>query len=87
MTRQIEDMPNLGPYTACRLAEIGVTNETELRELGAVAAYQRLKFQFGQGITLNALWALDAALSGIDWRQLSETRKEELRAIIRNVDR
>jgi hypothetical protein len=55
-TRRIEDVPNLGPFTAKRLAEIGVTNEGELRAMGAVAAYHRLKFLFGRGITLNALW-------------------------------
>ena len=78
-SRRIEDLANLGPFITRRLAEIGVTKERELRELGAAAVYVRLKFHFGREITLNALWALDAALSGIDWRSLSEARKAELR--------
>jgi DNA transformation protein and related proteins len=82
MTRGIADLPNLGPYMERHLREIGVTNEDELRQLGAVDAYRRLKFQFGRAITLNALWALDAALAGMDWRHLGEARKAELRALL-----
>ncbi|PSJ48719.1 TfoX/Sxy family DNA transformation protein, partial [Pseudaminobacter soli (ex Li et al. 2025)] len=72
MTDTIEDLPNLGPYIAKRLAEIGVRSADGLRAMGAVEAYARLKFQFGRGVTLNALWAMDAALSGIDWRHLTD---------------
>lgn len=80
MTGAIEDLPNLGPYMARRLADIGVTNADELRALGALAAYRRLKFQFGREMTLNALWAMEAALLGMDWRHLSNAQKEALRA-------
>ena len=81
--RRIEDVPNLGPFMAKRLAEIGVTTEGELRAMGSAVAYHRLKFLFGREVTLNALWAMDAALAGIDWRHLPEGRKQELRAMIR----
>ena len=80
MSRAIKDLLNLGPFMVNKLAEIGITNEDELRKTGAVAAYIRLKFFFEREITLNALWAMDAGLSGIDWRLLSEERKQELRA-------
>jgi DNA transformation protein len=78
--REIKDLPNLGQFMSKRLAEIGITNEDELRKIGAGQAYVRLKFLFGREITLNALWAMDATLSGIDWRLLSEERKQELLA-------
>jgi len=79
MPDPIERLPNLGPYIARRLGEIGVDDVEDLRALGAVEAYARLKFKFGREISLNALWAIDAALAGIDWRWLSESRKAELR--------
>ncbi|MFN9091982.1 MAG: TfoX/Sxy family DNA transformation protein [Alphaproteobacteria bacterium] len=82
MTRRIADLPNLGPFMTRKLADIGIINEVELRALGTVEAYWRLKFQFGREITLNALWTMDAALSGIDWRRLSEERKGQLRAAL-----
>lgn len=86
MTRRIEDLPNLGPYMARRLAEIEVTDEDALRALGAVEAYQRLRFMFGREMTLNALWAMEAALLGLDWRHLSEAHKQALRAQLAQQD-
>lgn len=79
MPDPIDRLPNLGPYIARRLAEIDVESAEELRALGAVEAYARIKFKFGREISLNALWAIDAALAGIDWRRLSDRRKAELR--------
>lgn len=85
MSPRLEDMPNIGPYLAARLVEIGIATPEALRALGAVEAYARLKFQFPQTITLNALWAMDAALSGTDWRHLSQARKTALKADLAGV--
>jgi TfoX C-terminal domain len=85
--RKIKDLPNLGQFMSKKLAEIGITNEDELRKIGAVQAYVRLKFLFGREITLNALWAMDATLSAIDWRFLSEERKQELLAQLPKLGR
>ncbi len=82
MTEAIEDLPNIGPFLAKRLAEVGVRTAEELRVIGAVEAYARLKFQFGQEVTLNALWGMDAALSGIHWRHLTDERKDKLKRLI-----
>jgi len=87
MKHEIKDLPNLGQFMSKKLAEIGITNEDELRKIGAVQAYVRLKFLFGREITLNALWAMDATLSGIDWRLLSEERKQELLAQLPKLGR
>ncbi|MDR2837019.1 MAG: TfoX/Sxy family protein [Azonexus sp.] len=82
MSQTIENLPNLGRYTAACLAEIGVSNADELRAMGAVEAYARLRFQFGRNITLNALWGMDAALSGIHWRHITEDRKRKLKMML-----
>lgn len=80
MPQSIESLPNLGPYMARRLAEIDVHSAEELRALGAVEAFARLRFRFGREISLNALWAMDAALAGTDWRHIPEDRKARLKA-------
>ena len=79
MPDRIESLRNLGPYIAKRLVEIDVRTAEDLREMGAVEAYARLKFHFGREISLNALWAMDAALADIDWRDLSNDRKQALK--------
>ena len=82
MPDNIESLRNLGPYIARHLAEIEVRDVHELRIMGAVEAYARLKFRFGHEISLNALWAMDAALANVDWRHLSNDRKRELRDML-----
>lgn len=76
----IGSLPNLGSYMTRCLAEIDVHSAGDLRSLGAVEAYARLKFRFGREMSLNALWAMDAALAGIHWQHVSEGRKAVLKA-------
>ena len=75
-------MRSLGPKSKAWLAEVGIEDEATLRELGAVEAYARLKFRFANMVTRNMLFALAAALAGIDWRQVSPEHKAELDAAV-----
>ncbi len=61
------------------LAEIGLETVADLRTLGAVEAYLRLRFAFSR-VSLNALWALAAGLQGRDWRSLTAQEKAALKA-------
>lgn len=72
------DMRNIDPKSRAWLAEIDVRTMDDLRALGAVEAYARLRFHFGSRITRNMLHALAAALVDIDWRRLSPEHKAEL---------
>jgi DNA transformation protein and related proteins len=72
-------LPGLGPVTTGRLAEAGIRTAGELRALGAVEAYRRLKLMNPQRVSLNALYALEAALTGMHWLCLSAEVKERLR--------
>jgi len=60
------------------LAAAGIETPEELDRLGSVEAYRRV---LGAGCppTLNLLYALDATLLGLDWRDLPLDRKEQLR--------
>jgi DNA transformation protein len=79
MSVPIEKMRNLGPATARMLAEIDILDEDGLRALGAAEAYRRLKFQFGRHVSIIALYAMEAALRGCDWRALDAATKDQLR--------
>lgn len=80
MTACLEDMRNLGPATARMLKEADISDEDELRSVGAVVAYRRLKFRFGSQVTVIALYAMEAALRGCDWRMLDAETRDRLRA-------
>lgn len=75
--KSISQMRNLGPKTERMLKEIGVANERDLRAIGAVEAFRRLKFA-DVAVSLNALYAMEAALRDIDWRTLTADEKAEL---------
>jgi len=83
MVKELDDLPlaglkNLGPKSVQWLGEIQVKTLAQLDELGSVAVYKKLK-ALGYPVTLNLVWAIEAALRGIDWRELPETDKEHLR--------
>jgi predicted flap endonuclease-1-like 5' DNA nuclease len=50
-------LSGIGPFSTRALAEIGVVKIGDLRNLGAVEAYARLRFVHGKGVTLNMLTA------------------------------
>jgi hypothetical protein len=68
---------NLGPRSAAALAAAGIASLAELRRLGAVPAYLRVK-RAEPKVSLNLLYALAGALQGCDWRAVQRTQKLEL---------
>lgn len=59
-------LPNLGPKSQEILAAVGINSVEQLRELGSIAAYALAK-KSGANVSLNLLWALEAALTGKRW--------------------
>lgn len=74
----VERLMNLGPSTSARLRKVGIESAEDLREIGSVAAYVRLRFAFGRAISRNALHAMEAALQGIPWQDLPPGEKARL---------
>jgi DNA transformation protein len=73
----ISSLANLGPKSAATLAAAGITTLDELRALGAVAAYAKAR-RAGQRVSLNLLWALEGALTGVDWREVAREHRTRL---------
>lgn len=81
----IAGLRNLGPKSAILLREAGIATVEELRELGAVKAYRRVKALRPKGASLNLLWAMAAGLDGRDWRALSPDEKAELSREVKDL--
>jgi DNA transformation protein len=64
MNRRIPDLRNLGPATEKMLADTG--------------GCRQLRIRFGRDVTLNALYAMEAALRECDWRHLVPDTKARL---------
>jgi len=79
--RPLSDLKNIGKTVSCRLHELGVTKEAELKKLGAAKAYKWLSEQ-----TPNKhlpvcyyLYSLEGAIQNKHWNELSEKEKQKLR--------
>lgn len=62
------------------LAAVGVHTAAELEALGAAEAYRRLREAGVPGLSRNMLWAMEAALLDIDWRDLPPQIRSQLLA-------
>ena len=80
MTREADDLaalPNLGPKSAAILRECGIVSLRQLREMGAAAAYVRAR-RTGRNVSLNLLWALEGAISGLPWQVVAREHRTSL---------
>ena len=70
-------LANLGPRSAEALVTAGIVSLAELQRLGSVAAYAQVK-RVDPRVTLNLLWALEGALSGLPWQVVAKEHRTSL---------
>jgi len=75
--RRLADFPNLGPRSEDMLRSSGIGSVAALRKWGAVAAYARVKQHHPQA-SLNLLWALEGALTGLAWQVVARDHRTSL---------
>ena len=51
----IDTLPGIGPVTQSRLEDLGIRTVGDLRSMGLVEAYRRLKFMLPRQVSFNAL--------------------------------
>jgi DNA transformation protein len=87
--KSLSDLPSLGPKSQEMLARAGIKTVAQLRAMGSVAAYARVKKMEGRvegpgegqlkaKASLNLLWALESALSGEPWQQVARLHRTSL---------
>jgi DNA transformation protein len=69
----------LGPKTMERLDAVGVRTPEDIRALGAVEIFRRLRARFPAWTTWNALYGLYAAEHGISWLAIPPGKRAALR--------
>ncbi len=75
--RAIAELQGLGPKSQAMLARAGITTVSQLRHLGSVRAYARVK-STGANASLNLLWALEGALTGLPWQVVAREHRLSL---------
>lgn len=74
-------MRNLGPKSTKWLAEVHLDSRERLAQAGAIVAYLSVKQRHSEA-SLNLLWAIYGAIHDIDWREIPEETKAELRRTV-----
>ena len=80
---EIAGQRNLGPKSEGWLNAVGIYTADDLAQMGSVMVYKLVE-QHGLAPTLNLLYALEASIRGIDWRDLPQDVKEELQEAVRD---
>lgn len=70
---------NIGPVSAEWLQRVGIRTRSDLVAVGVVPTFLMVR-QAGFAPSLNLLWALEGAIQDIDWRAVSESDQDRLRA-------
>lgn len=78
-------LANIGPKSAAWLRQVGVRTEEDLRKLGAVGVFLKVK-RAGFRPSLNLLYALAGAELGIHWAQLDPDYKAQLVQTVTDAD-
>lgn len=73
----LAQLRNLGPASAAMLLDAGIRTPTQLRQLGAVRAFDRVR-QRDPKASLNLLWAIEGALSDRPWQQVADEDRASL---------
>jgi len=74
---ELQERANLGPKSAAMLAAAGITSFQHLAQLGAVAAYVKAK-RSGAKVSLNLLWAIEGALTGVPWQTVAREQRTSM---------
>ncbi|HBE68561.1 MAG TPA: competence protein TfoX [Planctomycetaceae bacterium] len=82
----VAKLRNVGQVTASKLCEVGVLNLGDLKTIGADAAFERIlvlarRDRTMHSVSVNLLYALWGAIHDVDWRDLPEDKKTDLREL------
>jgi DNA transformation protein and related proteins len=76
-SESVAELPNLGPKSQAMLARAGIESIEQLKSLGSVRAYAKVKAT-GANASLNLLWALEGALTGLPWQVVAKEHRLSL---------
>ncbi len=81
---ELSKLPNIGAKVEAQLNEIGIETFEQLKKAGSKEAWLNIR-SIDSSACINRLYALEGALQGIRWHNLSEEIKRELKEFYNNV--
>ena len=77
-------MKNIGSKSKQWLASVGVHTLDDVVSLGVVETYKRVRAAYPEKVSVNLLYALQAALLDLPWNDLPPDMKKELKQQVEN---
>ena len=82
----ISTLPGVEPVTGGWLDEAGIRTVGDLRSMGSLEAYRRIKFMFPRHVSLDVLCGLEAALRGCHRLDLPQDVEAALQREAKAID-
>ena len=82
----LTQLPNIGKTLARKLNQAGIKTADELKSIGVENTFIKLK-TIDNDACLNTLFAIEGALEGTRWHDLSKQKKAELKAFFKMIDK
>lgn len=82
--KELTELPNIGKELAKRLELAGIKSQEEFFKLGTEQIFIKLKTVFPAACH-NQLYAIEGAMQGIRWHDLSRERKAELQEFMKTL--
>lgn len=76
--KKLSDLPNIGKTVEEQLNQVSIETEEQLKEIGSKQAWLKIK-EIDSSACYNRLCALEGAIQGIRWHNLSPEVKEDLK--------
>lgn len=83
---ELSTLLSIGNKVEQQLNEVGIRTINQLIEIGSRQAWLRIK-RIDDSACINRLYALEGAIQGIRWHDLSEVVKEELREFFNTYEK
>ena len=78
---ELTSLKNIGKEIERKLKSVGINSAEELKEIGSKDAFCRLKLKYPE-ICLVHLYTLEGAIDNIEYNQLSNETKKDLKEFI-----
>ncbi len=81
---ELEKLPNIGKILAEKIYRTGVKTESELKMIGSRQTYMLIR-SFDKEACVDMLYAIEGAIQGIRWHNLSKEKKNELKSFVNEL--
>ncbi|GLC32612.1 TfoX/Sxy family protein [Clostridium omnivorum] len=82
---ELSTLPNIGKVVELQLNEVGIETIEQLIEVGSKQAWLRIK-SIDESACINRLYALEGAVEGMRWHNLSIEVKDELKKFYDTIE-